>query len=180
MLHRRGRALGAGLPVPGGCLELGLQASFVWLVLILRIGKPLRTYPYAVRTAAELAKQVCNASLLKSRQLPTRVSCLHYRRNKSLSFGFSPCTAEASDAGAALKAGDAAFAKGEFTAAVGLYTRAVQADSKGLLPLTKRAAAHGKLGEHRSALRDLDQALHLDSSSVQALLYRCGLARLLI
>ncbi|MCJ1467072.1 hypothetical protein MMC07_005694 [Pseudocyphellaria aurata] len=82
--------------------------------------------------------------------------------------------AAASDAGAALKAGDAAFAKGEFTAAATLYTRAVQADVRGLLPLTKRAAAYGKLGDHRSALRDLDEALQLDATSVQALLHRHG------
>ena len=78
----------------------------------------------------------------------------------------------ASDAGAALKAGDAALARGETGAAVDLYSRAVEADPKGLLPLTKRAAAYGKLGEHRMALKDLEQALQLDGTSVQALLHR--------
>ena len=78
----------------------------------------------------------------------------------------------AGSAGAALKAGDDAFANGELAAAVSLYGRAVQQDPKGVLPLTKRAAAHEKLGEHASALRDLTAALQLDSNATRALLHR--------
>lgn len=79
-----------------------------------------------------------------------------------------------------LKAGDAAFARGELGAALGLYSRAVDADPKGVLPLTKRAAAYSKLGEHAAALRDLTQAIQNDNSSTQAWLHRWELVGCLV
>ncbi|KAK9794626.1 hypothetical protein WJX73_001573 [Symbiochloris irregularis] len=81
-------------------------------------------------------------------------------------------TAQASTAGAALVAGDSAFAKGEFNSAVSLYERAVQQDPTNLLPLTKRAAAYEKLGQHSAALRDLTAALQIDSNATRPLLQR--------
>ena len=74
--------------------------------------------------------------------------------------------------------GDAAMARGEFTAAVRHYGTAVDADAGSALLRNKRAAASAALGLHRNALRDLDTALELDPGSVQSRLQRCAAARI--
>ena len=102
------------------------------------------------------------------RQLPA----YHQHRRAACCAGL----AGAGNAGPSLKAGDAAIERGEFGAAVSLFSRAVEEEPRGILPLTKRAAAHGKLGEHAAALQDLTRALQLDNSSTQVLLHRCQLA----
>lgn len=83
-----------------------------------------------------------------------------------------PGTATPNSAGAALVAGDSAFANGEYSSAVSLYERAIQQDPTNLLPLTKRAAAYEKLGQHSAAVRDLTAALQIDSTSTRPLLQR--------
>lgn len=65
------------------------------------------------------------------------------------------------------------MARGEYTAALGHYGAAADADAASPLPRTKRAAASAALGLFRNALRDLDAALGLDPGSVQTRLQRC-------
>mmetsp|Transcript_2600 Transcript_2600/g.2866 ORF Transcript_2600/g.2866 Transcript_2600/m.2866 type:complete len:513 (-) Transcript_2600:220-1758(-) len=68
--------------------------------------------------------------------------------------------------------GDKFLAKGESSSALKAYTRAVQADPKNTLPLTKRSAAHIHRKEFGKAVRDLSEAIAVDPSFTQAYLER--------
>ncbi|KXZ44221.1 hypothetical protein GPECTOR_71g582 [Gonium pectorale] len=64
--------------------------------------------------------------------------------------------------------GDTAFANSEFSSAVRHYTAALDQQSTVPLLYTKRAAAYLSLKSLSQALRDLNKAVELDSSFVQA------------
>lgn len=85
----------------------------------------------------------------------------------------------APDAAALLQAGDAAFARGEFSSAARAYTEALDAAGAAAQPLfyTKRAAAHMSLRQHSAALRDLDAAVAADAEFTQGYLHRGKLHR---
>ena len=77
------------------------------------------------------------------------------------------------DAAAALRAGDAAFSRSEYFAAVRHFSEAIDADATSAMLLHKRASAHISLGDHAAGARDLSAALELEPSSIQFLLQRC-------
>lgn len=76
------------------------------------------------------------------------------------------------DAAAALRAGDAAFSRSEYVAAVRHFSEAIDADATSAMLLHKRASAHISLGDHAAGARDLSAALELEPSSIQFLLQR--------
>ncbi len=80
--------------------------------------------------------------------------------------------AAALDAAAALRAGDAAFSRSEYFAAVRHFSEAIDADATSAMLLHKRASAHISLGDHSAGARDLSAALELEPSSIQFLLQR--------
>lgn len=90
----------------------------------------------------------------------------------------SPLLVAGESVGHLLQAGDSAFGRGEYSAAIRHYSDAVERDSNSVLLYTKRAAAHMALKQHAQALRDLDSAVELDASSTTARLHRGKLHRL--
>ena len=80
--------------------------------------------------------------------------------------------AAALDAAAALKAGDAAVARSEYTAAVRHFTEAIGADPNSAMLHYKRASAHISLGDQAAGARDLNTALEMDPTSIQILMQR--------
>ena len=72
----------------------------------------------------------------------------------------------------ALRAGDAAFSRSEFIAAVRHFSEAIDVDASSAMLLHKRAAAHISLGDHAAGARDLSAALDLEPESIQVLLQR--------
>lgn len=79
---------------------------------------------------------------------------------------------QATSWGEALKQGDAALSRGEYTAALRYYSAAISGDAPGALPHTKRAAVHSALGDFRAALRDYDRAIEAEPSGLPAYLQR--------
>lgn len=71
-----------------------------------------------------------------------------------------------------LRAGDAAAARREWTQAIRHYSAAIQADPGAGLGFSKRAAAHGGMGDFGASLRDLSSALQLASGSIKLRLQR--------
>ncbi len=76
------------------------------------------------------------------------------------------------DAASALRAGDAAFSRSEYIAAVRHFSEAIDADASSAMLLHKRAAAHISLGDHAAGARDLSAALELEPESIQVLMQR--------
>ena len=76
------------------------------------------------------------------------------------------------DAASALRAGDAAFSRSEYIAAVRHFSEAIDVDATSAMLLHKRAAAHISLGDHAAGSRDLSAALELEPESIQVLMQR--------
>eukprot|EP00775_Hariotina_reticulata_P013415 gene13415-13543_t len=76
-----------------------------------------------------------------------------------------------------LKAGDAAFGNGDYSAAVRHYTAALDIDPNTPVFFTKRAAAYMAIKKYTQALKDLDRAVELDANSTQGFFSRGKLHR---
>lgn len=64
------------------------------------------------------------------------------------------------------------MARKEFTAAIRIYTQAIEADPKAAIMYTKRAAALAGSGQHSAALKDFDAAIEIDPAAVGGYLHR--------
>ncbi len=69
-----------------------------------------------------------------------------------------------------INAGDAAFKKGDYSAAVSGYTESLQTNPSNLDLLYGRGRAHQELGKLLEAQADFEQALNLDPKNFQVLL----------
>lgn len=76
-----------------------------------------------------------------------------------------------------LSQGDAAFSRGEYTAAIRLYSSVIENDAKAPLLYTKRAAAYLSLRQMSNALKDFNKAIEVDSGYVQGYVNRGKLHR---
>mmetsp|Transcript_4150 Transcript_4150/g.6839 ORF Transcript_4150/g.6839 Transcript_4150/m.6839 type:complete len:478 (-) Transcript_4150:697-2130(-) len=84
---------------------------------------------------------------------------------------------EASDVESLDRAGDRLLAAQEFAAAVSAYSSAIELDARSPLLYTKRAAAFISMRQQANAMRDLDEALGIDSGHVPACMARGKLQR---
>ena len=68
----------------------------------------------------------------------------------------------AAAAAAAKAAGDAAFKRAEYAAAVEQYTLAIEADATNHVLYSNRSAAYAKSSDYKAALRDANECLRLN------------------
>lgn len=76
-----------------------------------------------------------------------------------------------------LQSGDAAVSRREWTQAIRHYSAAIEADGGAVLAFSKRAAAHGGMGDYGASLRDLTSALELEAGSIKLHLQRGRIRR---
>jgi tetratricopeptide (TPR) repeat protein len=70
-------------------------------------------------------------------------------------------------AGDLVRLGDKAFASGQYTQAIDMYSQAIALDPKSQLFFFKRAAVHLSKKSFDQALSDLDKALALDATFIK-------------